>query len=236
MRTMNLKPGCLLSFEPLLAFLFFFLPANEKTENDSYRALPGNHKTPNAVRTPCQRLIHLYNKVIQDCSFQASRLDESWIFKRLHIRTPPSGPFSSSAATHPFPLVPLQRSVHELHRHLLVLGQPGQDELEEPAGRKHRSTLLFRCEIRCWPPLCSTPQSENFVFFLMSVSLATEQCSCFLLCSSDPNFEIFKSRFHHVAFRGFLFNVSFFCFRSIHLMEISDDWRCEKHFVWSVPH
>lgn len=48
--------------------------------------------------------------------------------------------------THPFSLVSLQRSVHELHRHLLVLSQPGQDKLKEPPGAKkrhiHGTTLL----------------------------------------------------------------------------------------------
>ena len=40
--------------------------------------------------------------------------------------------------THPFSLVSLQRSVHELHRYLLVLDQPGKNELEEPPGRLTR--------------------------------------------------------------------------------------------------
>lgn len=38
--------------------------------------------------------------------------------------------------THPFSLVPLQRPMHELHGHLLILSQPGQDELKEPAGKQ----------------------------------------------------------------------------------------------------
>lgn len=36
--------------------------------------------------------------------------------------------------THPFSLVSLQGRLHELHGHVLVLSQPGQDELEEPAA------------------------------------------------------------------------------------------------------
>lgn len=40
------------------------------------------------------------------------------------------------ALTHSFSLVPLQSSVHELYGHLLVLSQPGQDKLKEPAGKQ----------------------------------------------------------------------------------------------------
>lgn len=52
------------------------------------------------------------------------------------------------SSTHPFSLVSLQRPVHELHRHLLILCQPGQDKLEKPPGTKHGMNPDLEAETR----------------------------------------------------------------------------------------
>lgn len=94
---------------------------------DSYDALLSNSTMLNTVTGAAPLAESMLNKKLRRC-------EQHW------LKTP------RRPLTHPFSLVPLQRPMHELHWHLLVLCQPGQDELQEPAGKQryiHKSPFSF---------------------------------------------------------------------------------------------
>lgn len=100
-----------------LSLLMVCVPARHKQLIDSYDVL-------------------LSNSTMLDAVVGAALLAESMLNKKLRWCKQHRLETSRCPLTHPFPLVPLQRPMHELHRHLLVLSQPGQDELKKPAGKQ----------------------------------------------------------------------------------------------------
>lgn len=78
----------------------------------------------------------LSNSTMLNTGTRAAPLAESMLNKKLRWCEQHRLKTSRCPLTHPFSLVPLQRPMHELHWHLLVLSQPGQHELKEPAGKQ----------------------------------------------------------------------------------------------------